>query len=368
MAKTCYILLFLLLACGAGYSEQGKVKIILENGYYYTQLETGQKYKIVGGWEPQAKNTIVLSPDQEYVAYTTNNYLGFESWGRDVYLCKINGTERTFLHKFGNPVDTLQWVSIGGKNFIFAVSPGCEIADGGISVIDLESKNVILNLFGDSLSRILDGDCYQISCKYGAVPKGGERICSKELLAIEGTDSSNTDFSTSWGDGDVYVSTQRESILRMRDLPSLAESLGKDFRHFIGDRYFHVSVIVPAPERSRIVFVGEVVENRWFFGVFNMNGRKLVLFDYSDNQTFSNPLWSPDGRRLAIFRKSDWDRYFDFYEIDDKGEMNLIKTYRVETDRPLSDFRWSDDSKKFYYSYLFSNFQKVQVEVDLEGR
>jgi hypothetical protein len=368
MAKIHYILLFLLLTYGAGYSGQDKVRIILENGYYYTQLETGEKYKIVGAWEPQSKNTIVLSPDQEYVAYTTSNYLGFESEGRDVYYCKIDGDERTFLHKFGYSVDTLQWVSIEGRDFIFVISLGCEIADGGIRVIDLESRSIILTLFGDSLSRIQDGDCYLLSCKYGAVPKGKERICSGELLAIQGTDSSSVGFSTSWGEGDIYVSTQREPILRMRDLPTLAEGLGKDFKKFVGDRFFRISGIMPSPERSRIVFTGDAGDNRWFLGLFDLSSRKLLLFDFSDNFVFSSAVWSPDGSHMAILRASGPEKYIDFYEFTGPGKMELIKAYKVETDRPISDFRWSDDSKKFYYSYLFSNYQKVQVEVALEDK
>ncbi len=130
MNKINYLLLSLIFISGIAYPGESKVKIIQENGYYCTQLETGEKFQIVRQWEPQSPNTVVLSPDLKYVAYTTSNHLGFESEGRDVYYCKIDGSERTFLHKFGFAVDTLLWDSYAERNFIFVIFLGCEIIDG----------------------------------------------------------------------------------------------------------------------------------------------------------------------------------------------------------------------------------------------
>ncbi len=70
MAKIYYILLFLLLTYGVVYSEQSNVKIVLENGYYYTQLENGERYQIVQQQEQWEYNKVILSPDENFVAYT----------------------------------------------------------------------------------------------------------------------------------------------------------------------------------------------------------------------------------------------------------------------------------------------------------
>lgn len=367
MSKIYYILLFLFLTYEAGFTEQGKVKIILENGYYYTQLETGEKYQIVAqqDWAP---NKITLSPDENYVAYTASNGLGFENQGRDIFYCKVDGSERTFLHKFEYDAGSLLWNSTKDRDFIFVSLIDCHYVYGGIQVIDLKSKDIILTAIGDSLQKIEGKDCYRIYCYGLPVEKGRQKICLEELSAMNAPDSSNTSYSTDWTLSDICVSTQREPILRMRDLPTLSEGLGKDFKKFIGDRFFRISGIMPSPERSRIVFTGDAGDNRWFFGLFDLSSRKLLLFDFSDNFVFSSAVWSPDGSHVAILRASGPEKYIDFYEFTGPEKMELIKAYKVETDRPLSDFRWSDDSKKFYYSYLFSNYQKVQVEVDLEDK
>ena len=367
MAKIYYILLFLLLTCGAVYSEQSNVKIVLEDGYYYTQLENGEKYQIVKQQEPWAINKIVISPDQEFVAYTAANGLGFECEGRDVFYCRIDGSEKTFLHRFQNCVNTLLWQSLDRKSFIFVIPKNCETYPVEVQVIDFQSKQVIFSFVGDSLGEIRGTDCNKVYYQ-GKPPLMGRKIvCLRDLLYIKEPDSINVGFFTSWSTGDIYVSTQTDPVLKLSDLPELSRPLGKKFGEFLKGRYFYIPFIFSTPLNNRIVFIGDA-ETLGLFGVFDLNEKKLLSLDYSDDQKFLNANWSPDGSRFAVIRMSNWQKYIDFYEVDEKGEVDLIKTYRVPTDQPLSDFRWSDDSKKFYYSNLFSNYQKVQVEVDLEDK
>lgn len=165
----------------------------------------------------------------------------------------------------------------------------------------------------------------------------------------------------------IYISTQSEPVFKLTDLPELSRGQGKDFGKFLKGRYFYVPYIFPTQQNNRIVFIGEA-STLGLFGIFDLNEKKLLSLDYSNDQRFLNASWSPDGTRFAVIRMSNWQKYIDFYEVDEKGTVDLIKTYRVPTDQPISDFRWSDDSKKFYYSYLFSNYQKVQIEVDLEEK
>ena len=368
MYKINYILLFFVLAYRIAYSEESKVQIILENGYYCTQLETGEKFEVVKQHEPWAFNKIVLSPNEQYVAYTTSNGLGFESEGRDIFYCKVDGSEKTFLHKFRICVDTLLWESSDERNFIFVIPKDCAAGSKAIAVIDVQAKNVILAFRGDSLLEIQGTNCYKVYYYGKPVETGRQEICLEELSTIKEPISSNVSFFTSWSESDIYISTQREPVLRLRDLPKLAEGLGKNFKDFIGDKYFYISEIDPAPDKNRIIFIGDVVENLWFFGILDSGNRKLLLFDYSDNLKFSNPTWSPDGSRLAILRMNGWDKYIDFYDFTGPEKIELIKTYKVMTDRPISDFRWSSDSKKFYFSYPFTDYQKVETEIDLTDK
>lgn len=126
MAKIRFALLFLLLTYGVGHSEQGKIKIVFCDDYYCTQMPTGEEYKIVKqvDWAP---NRLTLSPDEKYVAYTASNGLGFENEGRDVFFCKVDGSERIFLHKFESSMDTLIWASSGVRDFIFVASWDCSL-------------------------------------------------------------------------------------------------------------------------------------------------------------------------------------------------------------------------------------------------
>jgi len=87
-------------------AESKAPELISENGFYYVIQPNGGKTAIVAEHEPQAPNIAQVSPDGQYVFYTTANGLGFESEGRDLYYCKIDGTGRTFIHKFELSMDS----------------------------------------------------------------------------------------------------------------------------------------------------------------------------------------------------------------------------------------------------------------------
>lgn len=194
------------------YSEQSNVKIVLENGYYYTQLENGERYQIVQQQEQWAYNKVILSPDENFVAYSTGNGLGFEQIGRDIYFCKVDGSQRTFLHRFETDVDTLLWASSGERNFIFVISRGCDTSFGGVRAIDLQSGAAVFTFAGDGLRKIPETDCYQIYCQGKPERQGRQRICVEELKSIKKPDSSNVKFFTSWDAGDIYFDSERTRV------------------------------------------------------------------------------------------------------------------------------------------------------------
>jgi len=364
LKKIFYITLILFLAFRVGYSEQSRVKIILENGYYYTQLETGEKFKIVKqvDW---ALNKIVFSPDGKYLAYTTSNGLGFENKGRDVFYCKVDGSERIFLHKFDLFVDSLLWDTYRGKDFIFVIFEYCHLGYGGIQIIDIKSGNIILTLLGDSLSMAQGEDCYQLFCFGELVQKGRDKICLEDLLTIKEPDSLNVRFFAGWSSGDIYISNKRDPLLRFGDPKNPPNQDELSLRSLLRSGEYPVSKIIPNIENNRIAFYGKR-DNFGFFGTLDLENKKLLLFDLSDSLKFSYPIWSPDGCHLALLRKTSSRSYIDFYGVGDEGKMVRIKTHQITTDRPVTDFEWSKDSNTFYFSIFGQNNQKIKNTINVD--
>lgn len=366
MAKISYMFFFLFLACVTGYAEQGKVKIVSCDDYYCTQMPTGEEYKIVKqvDW---GSNKVTLSPDEKYVAYTTSNWLGFENDGRDVFYCKVDGSERIFLHKFQICVHTLLWESFDGRGYIFVVPKNCGIGPAEIQVIDCQSKNVVFTCAGDSLGEIPGTDCYQVY--YNGKPSEAEKqkICLRDLQAIKEPDSLNLRFFIGWGNWDVYISTQRDQILRFDELSKSTREQDQALRSVMWNEPFALSKIIPNQKNNSIVFFGND-KTSGFFGVVDTENKKLLLFDKTDSAKFSNASWSPDGAHFAVIRLSTWQEYIDFYRINDKGKVDLIRTKSMTGNGQLSDFKWSSDSKTFYFSYLLSNSQKVPYIIDVEDK
>jgi len=351
MAKTCYILLFLLLACGAGYSEQGKVGIILENGYYYTQLEDGSKFAIVKQ-NVKSDNKWAHSPDEQYVAYTISNHLGSKNEGQDVFCCKVDGDERIFLHRFEFGIDTLLWDSMGGRDFIFVTSRDCDSV--GTGVIDLKSKEIILTFPGNVLKKVDDLGCYHIYCNDTLVQQGRQEVCLQDLTTISEPVGPKMSPFTRWAADDIYVTPQGESVLKLGDLPKLAESFDRQFADRLRDTYFYISRVSLSPQKDRIFFIGQGEKYLSFFGVFDVKNKKLLLLDCCKGAIYPDAMWSPTGSRLALLRRGFFSEYIDFYEFNDEDKPILLRNFNLDGLPVLSVLGWSEDSMKLYVLYLDS--------------
>lgn len=361
MDKISYLLLFLILTSGIAYSGQGKIKIVPCDGHYCTQLESGEEYKIVKqvDW---ALNKLTLSPDEKYVAYTTSNWLGFENEGRDVFYCKVDGSERTFLHKFDLFVDSLLWVTYKEKEFVFVIFEYCHLDYGGIQIIDIKSRNIILTLLGDSLSSVQGTKCYQLYCFDKPIQKERDIICLEDLLTIKDSDSLNLRFFAGWTSGDIYISNKRDPLIRFGDPTTSPNQDELSLRSLLRTGKYPVSKIIPNTDNNRIAFYGNR-DTFGFFGVFDLENKKLLIFVLSESLKFSYPIWSPDGCRLAILRTSPFSRDFFFYEFEEYGKVSKIRTYMLNN-LPVSGLRWSEDSRKFYFSYDKDN-KKVEEQIDI---
>ncbi|MDP3025119.1 MAG: hypothetical protein Q8O10_06255 [candidate division Zixibacteria bacterium] len=351
MFKLNFIILFLFtfLISGIAYSEQGKVRIILENGYYYTQLENGSKFAIVKQ-NVKADNKWALSPDEQYVAYTISNHLGSKNEGQDVFCCKLDGDEKIFLHRFEFGIDTLLWDSMGGRDFIFVTSRDCDSV--GTGVIDLKSKEIILTFPGNVLKKVDDLGCYHIYCNNTLVQQGRQEICLQDLTTISEPVGPKMSPFTRWAADDIYVTPQGESVLKLGDLPKLAENLNKQFADFSKNTYFYVSRVTPAPQKDRIFFIGQGEKYFSFFGVFDVESRKLLLLDCCKGAIYPDAMWSPTGSRLALLRRGFFNQYIDFYEFNDENKPILLKMFNLGQLTVVGISGWSEDSTKLYVLYI----------------
>lgn len=363
MAKISYIFFFLFLACGAGYAEQGKVRIILKNGYYYTQLENGSNFAIVKQ-NVKADNKWALSPDEQYVAYSISNQLGPKNEGQDVFYCKLDGDERIFLHRFEFGIDTLLWDSIGGKDFIFVTSRDCDSV--GTGVIDLKSKGIILTFPGNVLKKVDDLGCYHIYCGDTLVQPGRQEICLQELTTINEPVSPKTSPFVKWDSDDVYLSPEGESVLKLGDIPNLAEAFNKEFADLLKSTYFYISRVSSTPQKDRIFFIGQGDKYLSFLGVFDVKVRKLLLLDCCKGAIYPDAMWSPTGSRLALLRRGFWSQYVDLYEFKDHEKTVLLKVFNVGSFPILGLLRWSEDSMRLYFSYVdLSDNKKKERAIEL---
>jgi hypothetical protein len=363
LSKIFCMILFLFLSYGIGFSEQGKVKIVFCDDYYCTQMPTGEEYKIVKqvDW---AANKVTLSPDDKYVAYTTSNGLGFENEGRDVFYCMVDGSERTFLHKFQTRMDTLIWISSEGTDFICAASWDCAL---GIGVIDLKSKALILKFRGNRLQKIQGTDCYQVYCQDKPVEQDRQKICLEELETIKEPDSFNVRFLQGWSNWDVYVSTQRDQVLTFNEVSKSTREQDKALMGIMWSEPFAHSKIIPNQKNDRIVFFAND-STSGFFGVVDIQNKKLLSFDKTDSSKFSNATWSPDGANLAIVRMSNSQTYIDFYKVNQREKVNLIRTKSLPGDGQVIDFKWPSHSNTIYFSYVSPGSRRVPYIIDVEDK
>lgn len=343
-----YTILFFCLAHSTAYSEEAKIKLLLEKGSYYTLTEDRSRFWIVSQ-NKQKDNKLAISPDEQYVAYTISNNFGSKNEGQDLFYCEVDGEKRIFLHRFEFSIDTLLWDSMEGRDFLFLTSGNCDSI--GTGVIDLQSKAIILTFPGNVLKKVDDLGCYYIYCNDTLVQQGRQEICLQNLTTIKEPVSPKMSPFTKWDSDDVYLSPEGESVLKLGDIPKLAEEFNKEFADLLKNTYYYISRVSPTPQKDRIFFIGQGDRYFSFLGVLNVQSRKLLLLDHKGD-IYSDAMWSPTGSRLALLRRGFFNQYSDFYEFKDENKPILLKMFNLGQLRVLGISGWSEDSMKLNVSYI----------------
>lgn len=347
-------------------AEPNAPEIILENGFYYVVQPNGEKVAIVSEQEPFALNKVKLSPDRQYVVYTTANGLGFESEGRDLFYCKTDGTERTFLHKFETHIDDWIWMTKGKRKFLIVIGKVC-MTGSGIWVLDFNKKQLLLSFPGDSVEKIGNSECYKIVGE-----RKGSKICVDQLIHIKAQDIPEPQVFINWMHDGVFLSTKRDPVLSYKD---------------ILECFVPVYDILLPEEKSlyRIVREGFTIYNAWFaekttslvggtiiFSIDSISGRfdlRKKRVEYLDigGELSLKAFRSPRGEYLGILKTEHTGikKLLILSKKPDASWENVL-TKEFSADVTISNLEWSKaDETKIYYSLKEGAVSKDSCVIDL---
>lgn len=347
-------------------AEPNAPEIILENGFYYVVQPNGEKVAIVGEQEPFALNKAKLSPDGRYVVYTTSNGLGFECEGRDLFYCKTDGTERTFLHKFETHIDDWIWITKGKRKFLIVIGKEC-MTGSGIWVLDFNKKQLLLSFPGDSVEKIGNNECYKI-----VEGRKGSEICVDQFIHIKAQDIPEPQVFVNWMGDQVYLSTEKgpvfgsDDVLKcfepVYDLLSMQErSSYTEIHQRLSDR---IASFVEEPislAKNKITF-----SISGMHGQFDLQRRKVQVLDIGGDLSLK-VFCSPNGKHMAILKaEPTQDKKLIILNKAKEGAWKNVLTKEFSRDATISNLEWSKaDETKIYYSLKEGVVTKDSCLIDL---
>jgi hypothetical protein len=334
---------------GPIFAQEKKPEIILENGIYYCLQPNGEKVMIVRELEYGGNNKAKLSPDGKYVVYTTTNGLGFEGEGRDLFSCKTDGSERTFLHKFVYGINYWIWVSKGTKKFII-VAGGQGGETSGIYVLDSQKGTILLNFPVDSVELTEGKGCVKI--------KGyrfEKELCADELFYI--TQEHPFNCQVFWNDYDIYLTTEREPIVNYQKCEKLISPIYKSlspeektlYKGICDSFSVRYGLFAEANFSADKKSVNFRMSGIW--GKYDLKSRKIVSFDFNGELSLK-VYYSPKGKYLAILKTEQPEsKKIEFFENLGEAIFKPIFTKEFDKDIIISNIVWSqEDEEKMYYS------------------
>lgn len=360
------VLIFLLILLSSVVSESKTPEIILENGFYYVVQPNGEKVAIVREQEPGALNKAQLSPNGQYIIYTTYNGLGFESGGRDLFYCKTDGTARTFLHKFELYIDYWVWLSKDDRDFLVV-----HAMEGKVWVLEFNKKKLLFSFTSDSVEKIEGKEC----CKAFGMKAGimkGEEICADQLTQITDKDVAGPELYVNWMGDQVYLSNKQYSIFGsddiltcfepVYDLLSMQErSSYREIHHRLSE---HIASFAEEPfslARNKIVFsIGGM------HGQYDLHKRKVEMLDIGGDLSLKL-FCSPKGKYMAILKTepSKAKKIIILNKGKDATWKNTL-TKKFSANATLSNLEWSkQDETKIYYSLKEGDLSKDSCLIDL---
>jgi len=340
----------------ASRSKPQDLKIVRENWRYYVLFPDGKKVEIVKVHEGGAPNVVIVSPDSKYVFYTTGNWIGFESSGKDLFYCRPDGSERTFLRKMGESVKNVHWIKKDGHNYILfsevAAGLGWETTD----LFDLDSRRLILRIDDWKLERIDESNCFTIT-DYSGKLKKGSKICLDSLLSLSDPDKYKFEIYYSNVRPDLFfLSTRLEPFLD----PAMKWYNG-DEDEIVGKIFGGIGHFSSSPDKKRTAYWINMNSKSWI-GVLNS---RTNLFQYSDSMTEGeykyNLVWSDNDNYLGFVKKYP-DNYQEVVILEFLGDSSctIREELKLKEETEVELVGWSTRKNGFYYMIGKKEFLKLQ--------
>lgn len=331
------------------------LEIVKEKRTFYVQFPDSSRVKIVKD-EGGARDAVVLSPDYKYVFYTQRSGIGFESSGKDLFYCKPDGTERTFLHKIYGNANNVNWMKRNGHNYILFVEVHGGEGVATLDVFDFDNRRMILKIEGWwNLERIEDSECFTVMRDIGELKRGSE-ICLDSLLSLSDPDGCNIEVYEGWSYPRLlFLSTRREAFLKpgafWPDVPD--EKMAKEYYGGLGQSF-------PSPHKRRSIYCINLDTESWM-GILNNETSRFQFSDsISGGEYKYNFAWSDDGRFLG-FVKSLPEDYEEIVVLEFLGDSSYAtkKEIRLKQNQEIELTGWSTRKGGFFYMVRKNEFLKI---------
>ena len=343
------ILVFFTTSAAIGSQE---LEIIRENRSFYVLHPDGGKVEIVKEHTGGALNVAVLSPDSKFVFYTDGTGIGFESSGKDLFYCKPDGTERTFLHKIGGNANNVSWINRNGHYYILFLEVWGGAGRAFVDLLDFTNRKMILKIEGWVLKTTEDSECFVMSD--GTEPHKGSKMCLDSLLSLGDPDKYNVEIFQGYGyPNELYLSTRREPFLNpdffWDDIPQYAETY-----------YGGLGQCFPSRHGWRTAFCVNMDSKSWV-GVLN---NKTKMFQFSDSITVGeykyNFAWSYCERYLA-FVKSLPGKHQEIVVLEFLGNTGYTvkQKLKLEEEREVELVGWS--IRKGGFEYMLGEKEFLEI-------
>jgi hypothetical protein len=332
------------------------LEIVKEKRTFYVQFPDGSRVKIVKDRGCGARDVAILSPDSKYVFYTDCTGIGFESSGKDLFCCKPDGTERTFLHKVYGSADDVNWIKRNGNNYILFLEVHAGAGVATLDLFDFDNRKMLLKIEGWwKLERVEDGECFTIMGDAGE-PRTGSIICLDSLLSLSDPDGYRIEVYEGWGYRNLlFLSTRREAFLNPAsfwpDTPD--EEMAKISYGGLGQCF-------PSPDKRRNAYCINLDTESWM-GILNNETNRFQFSDSINGGEYKcNFAWSDDGRILA-FVKSFPEDYQEIVVLEFLGDTSYVvkEDIRLEEEKEIELVGWSTRKGGFYYMVGKKEFLKI---------